>query len=820
VKVFVGRDASRSTRVVVALAGSVVLLTQLASPAIAAPDTQITSGPSGTVTQNTASFEFSSDSAGATFECSLDSAAFAACESPQTYTDLSDGTHRFQVRAVVAGEADPTPASRSWTIAGAPPESENDADSDGVADDSDLCVGTESGAALVGRGCSVLQAALDPSLFSSPASTNIRVARKGLKGAAFSDIKALLKRAKVQIREASGLLRSGEACVAATSAAGAVDSAASASTTTQEIVGAKREKLERSTGGFGDADGRQTRWIGLGVRLGLVQAVHQSVEDLQTLFDAICEQVVDSDSAQGKVIRVDDVGRVMELEDGTLFGLPLDLSGIDVYEGGVVTVDGVVFDDGAGIATSVENNGGDASPNVTVRCLGFRFAPYQPFSPPLPNPPPLVLHHPSAYHALGSYQIEQGMRVGVETLGCKKDDPKPGETYDRRSLRIDIKYKLSSGGASITQAMAYDLQPGEGPVKFPKWMGLGTKATVTVKERSATCTVVAPGNETCNVPVDVAVDTYEVKLGARGAQCQVEYTKSELDLDDHDPNDYRNVKVQPLTALNVQIIASADASDYHFEALGYKPGTDDVVKRVAGQAFSIYHHDFYSSYLLFPEESTGVDHDAGLMWPRLKGTRNGHSYWYMCRVPEVIKDVVDYCDPGPNCYYRLPWNGGDAFKVSQGNNTTFTHKGWGKYAFDFDMPSNETIQAARGGTVTFVEESLSQNCDPALDEDPDDPEGWCPGNELRIKHQDGTFSRYIHMPEDGVFVDVGDEVKRGDEIADVGNTGYSTDPHLHFEVFRAGQAETTFIRFEAKVGGKIVDCLVPKTDATVTSTNL
>jgi hypothetical protein len=76
------------------------------------------SGPTGTVITNSARFAFSSSDADvASFECSLDGAPFETCTSPKDYTNLSVVQHTFSVRAVdKAGNIDPTPASRSWTI--------------------------------------------------------------------------------------------------------------------------------------------------------------------------------------------------------------------------------------------------------------------------------------------------------------------------------------------------------------------------------------------------------------------------------------------------------------------------------------------------------------------------------------------------------------------------------------------------------------------------------------------------------------------------------------------------------------------------------
>jgi len=81
------------------------------------PETTINSGPPSTTTSTSATFTFSSNEAGSTFQCALDGAAFAACTSPTTYNGLATGQHTFQVRATdAAGNTDPTPATYPWTI--------------------------------------------------------------------------------------------------------------------------------------------------------------------------------------------------------------------------------------------------------------------------------------------------------------------------------------------------------------------------------------------------------------------------------------------------------------------------------------------------------------------------------------------------------------------------------------------------------------------------------------------------------------------------------------------------------------------------------
>jgi hypothetical protein len=81
------------------------------------PATTITAGPGAKTNDPTPSFAFSSSEAGSSFECRLDSGSFGTCSSPYTAGQLADGSHTFQVRAIdPAGNADPTPAQRSFTL--------------------------------------------------------------------------------------------------------------------------------------------------------------------------------------------------------------------------------------------------------------------------------------------------------------------------------------------------------------------------------------------------------------------------------------------------------------------------------------------------------------------------------------------------------------------------------------------------------------------------------------------------------------------------------------------------------------------------------
>jgi hypothetical protein len=87
-----------------------------------APETTITSGPAASTTSTTAAFTFTGDDGAGTgvasFQCSLDGAAFTPCTTPVNYSGLAVASHTFAVRAVDrAGNIDPTPATYTWNAA-------------------------------------------------------------------------------------------------------------------------------------------------------------------------------------------------------------------------------------------------------------------------------------------------------------------------------------------------------------------------------------------------------------------------------------------------------------------------------------------------------------------------------------------------------------------------------------------------------------------------------------------------------------------------------------------------------------------------------
>jgi hypothetical protein len=78
-------------------------------------------GPPASTKATSATISFSDSEPGVSFSCKLDTAAFASCSSPKSYSGLGDGLHTFQVKARDAAGNDSSVASRSWTVDTVPP---------------------------------------------------------------------------------------------------------------------------------------------------------------------------------------------------------------------------------------------------------------------------------------------------------------------------------------------------------------------------------------------------------------------------------------------------------------------------------------------------------------------------------------------------------------------------------------------------------------------------------------------------------------------------------------------------------------------------
>jgi murein DD-endopeptidase MepM/ murein hydrolase activator NlpD len=133
----------------------------------------------------------------------------------------------------------------------------------------------------------------------------------------------------------------------------------------------------------------------------------------------------------------------------------------------------------------------------------------------------------------------------------------------------------------------------------------------------------------------------------------------------------------------------------------------------------------------------------------------------LAEIRSLLETYQNWVDDAPTLW---PLKGG------YGNITTlfgwaihpFTHQGYLHTGVDIAWPAGVPVVATANGNVTAV--------------------GWTSdlGNYVQINHKFGFVTKYAHLMQ--AIVSVGREVKRGDVIGYLGNTGLSTGPHLHYEV--------------------------------------
>jgi murein DD-endopeptidase MepM/ murein hydrolase activator NlpD len=146
---------------------------------------------------------------------------------------------------------------------------------------------------------------------------------------------------------------------------------------------------------------------------------------------------------------------------------------------------------------------------------------------------------------------------------------------------------------------------------------------------------------------------------------------------------------------------------------------------------------------------------------------------YMWRAALGSPDAVHK----PSRPYRVPFDVGSTFVISQAYPSRITHTTPdSQYAVDIALPDGTPVYAAREGTVINARHDFFRGAA--------DPVMMDQANVIEILHDDGTIGVYAHLRWDSIRVRIGAHVVRGQNIADSGNTGFSSGPHLHFAVIR------------------------------------
>ena len=135
-------------------------------------------------------------------------------------------------------------------------------------------------------------------------------------------------------------------------------------------------------------------------------------------------------------------------------------------------------------------------------------------------------------------------------------------------------------------------------------------------------------------------------------------------------------------------------------------------------------------------------------------------------VMEAVPKIVERGTKTPPTYIK-PINGGRLTSKFGYRDINLAGATKNHQAVDWAIPKGTTVMASSGGTVVRA--------------------GWVGsyGYVIYIDHPDGRQTRYAHLSK--ILVTVGQKVKQGEKIALSGNTGVSSGPHIHFEMWINGK---------------------------------
>lgn len=171
--------------------------------------------------------------------------------------------------------------------------------------------------------------------------------------------------------------------------------------------------------------------------------------------------------------------------------------------------------------------------------------------------------------------------------------------------------------------------------------------------------------------------------------------------------------------------------------------------------------------------------------------------------------VVQHHSPEQNLYHNL--SGKDRFRdfrpvsislpvfgdwhINQAHEGAHTHRGAWKDAWDFVLMGQEGKQYKSEGkmledyycfgkpVIAPADGEIAQIADDVEDNivgDSNLSQNW--GNSIVIKHDHLLYSQISHIKKGSFKVKIGDLVKKGDVIAQCGNSGRSPEPHVHFQI--------------------------------------
>lgn len=173
-------------------------------------------------------------------------------------------------------------------------------------------------------------------------------------------------------------------------------------------------------------------------------------------------------------------------------------------------------------------------------------------------------------------------------------------------------------------------------------------------------------------------------------------------------------------------------------------------------------------------------------------------------VPPALAFPAD-CTIGDDCWYMayVDLDSRESYRDHMcGIRTYNAHKGT-DIAPERSLDRLVTVRAAAAGRVLGVRDGMVDT--PMREPEAARDAGRC-GNGVRIDHGDGWTTQYCHMAKGSIGVRNGAEVASGESLGQIGSSGWSELPHLHFQLEKDGVPVDPFVGLQPEAHE---DCAIP-----------
>lgn len=718
-------------------------------------------------------------------------------------------------------------------VDGGPDGGTLDSDFDGVPDDEDPCSTTLANATQVTPGCSATDIIIEPSVLMESVADEIDEFLTIV--SLPSDVVANLEEARIFLGDAVRDFQAMGPCEGAVGFEEMIDFMDGADKAMQDFLLDLNAAIPPTPAGVpdpGDVPPEASVYLWWTLHEAELDDLVDHVSEVSSIVGQICDQEMGIRMVSGVVQSVRDDLRVVQLRSGEVIVLGPNIVEEGEHrmgEGREVSIEGLQLSDvllGTRITTM-------PSPYIIIPgltydgCLQLRMH----LRPDIAGPEPLPLD--GFFNDKGYYDFERGMSLGAVSRGCPTQEDLAGQGPGGIDMKIVYGYHLvlqytNKNGYPWSRIMAFEHGSGDPlrePILIPPDVDPDIPATLFISHLKSTCVdsgqpripEIDPqsGNPgpamiqwDCSNKETLEFDSPTVYFRDPGDYCDVGYDKGAFKLEDDEYSAWEPAMVQGMLVhgdlpLPVTFVATGP------KIINGTPTPGETVGR--NEPFAMY-----GSFRGAGQQRTG----PGLFGAHITGTRNGQPFAHVCTLPsKVVRDGIDTGASVPCTFYRLPYPNGTSVHVNQGNGGTTSHQvnTSQQYALDLSGDEGNPLIAARGGKVARVVSNITENCGGCGEGDNPPCPSSCPayGSHVIVQHQDNRYSFYMHMVAGTAAVLEGQTIPRGAAIGQLGNTGRSGGPHLHFQA-TAGKDDGWTVPIQYEIGG---NCVIPAEGQTYTSSN-